>query len=295
VNHSLRKVFHSFYLFFLFFFFAFNLHAEEKIIPEEEKLVPGDFEYDDYAMLLKKYVDDKGLVNYAGLKKEKKVLDAFILKLGKLNVERYKKWYDKSKYSLWLNAYNAFTLKVIVDHYPIQSSFINSFRYPKNSIGQIPNVWNDTFFPILGWSLTLHGVQGDVLRAQFGYPEMYFALNMGAVSSPPLRNEPYTGNKVDEQVKEQTKNFLKDPKSFRIDKQNNIVYISELFKWYGKDFTARYTDKGIHAKILMSVKGVLNYLKEFMSKEDKEYIEFADYKLVFLPFDWTLNEQPHNK
>ncbi|MBF0274859.1 MAG: DUF547 domain-containing protein [Nitrospinae bacterium] len=269
-----------------------SLVMAEEIVAEEEKLVPTDFSFDDYEGLLKKYVDDNGLVNYAGLMTEKKVLDDFVIRLGKIDVNKYRKWYDNDKFALWLNAYNAFTLKVVLDNYPIKPSFLNSFRYPKNSIAQIPKVWNDKFFPILGWSMTLHGIQSDVLRAQFGYPRMYLALCMGALSSPRLRNEAYKGDIIDEQFKHQTIRFLNDPTKFKLDKEKNILYISEIFKWYGSDFMQKYGTDNISSGIMVTIKASLNYLRKFMSKEDNDYISNGTFEVEYLPYDWTLNEQP---
>jgi len=95
------------------------------------------FNYDDYAAVLKSYVDDAGMVNYKKLKAHSEKLKTFITSMSQLDPNNYDKWGKNKKIAFWLNAYNAFTLKVIIDNYPIKPSFLKSWYYPKNSIRQI--------------------------------------------------------------------------------------------------------------------------------------------------------------
>ena len=115
------------------------------------------FSYDDYADALKTYVNDQGMVNYAQLKAHNEKLDSFLDSLAGLNRQAYDGWTEPAKIAFWLNAYNACTLKAIIDHYPIQSSFFASLHYPKNSIRQIGGVWDKLKFSGDGPAMTLDG------------------------------------------------------------------------------------------------------------------------------------------
>ena len=137
----------------------------------EEGNVP--FSYDVYAAVLQKYVNDRGLVHYRGLKSDSTSLDAFTVTLETLDPKIYDQWTDKEKSAFWLNAYNALTLKAIVTHYPIQPTFLASLRFPKNSIRQIPGVWDQLRFGVMGRQLTLDDIEHEILRKQFNEPRIH--------------------------------------------------------------------------------------------------------------------------
>ncbi|MHC4265460.1 MAG: DUF547 domain-containing protein, partial [Planctomycetota bacterium] len=99
--------------------------------------IDSKFSYDDYAIVLSAYVDSEGMVNYKRLKTNRDKLDTFIESMAKLDSKTFEKWQDNAKISFWLNAYNALTLKAIIDNYPIKAGFFKSRVYPKNSIRQI--------------------------------------------------------------------------------------------------------------------------------------------------------------
>jgi hypothetical protein len=106
--------------------------------------------YEDYGAVLTTYVNQPGLVNYRGLKANPQRLNSFLSTLADLPQETYQKWDDEEKIAWWINAYNALTLKAIIDHYPIRASFFKGFVYPRNSIRQIPGVWDTLRFPVMG-------------------------------------------------------------------------------------------------------------------------------------------------
>jgi hypothetical protein len=116
------------------------------------------------------------------------------------------------------------------------------------------------------------------------------ALVCAALGCPILRNEPFTGDKLDSQLDDQTKRFLKDPEKFRIDRKGGRVYLSSIFKWFGEDFTKTYgTDKKFH-KFDDTERAVLNFLAGYLGADDREYLEKGDFSIKYLSYDWTLNE-----
>jgi len=133
------------------------------------------FSYDKYAAVLSAYVDPNGMVNYKQLKADSKNLDAFVAEMADLTAGIYEKWSKVDKIAFWLNAYNACTLKAIIDNYPIRSSFFKSAVYPKNSIRQIPGVWDKLKFNVMGKSLTLKHIEHNILRKEFDEPRIHTA------------------------------------------------------------------------------------------------------------------------
>ncbi|KKK47462.1 hypothetical protein LCGC14_3154940 [marine sediment metagenome] len=196
----------------------------------------SEFSYDDYATVLRKHVDDKGMVSYAGLKENPEELNRFVRALAVLEPKTYEGWDETAKIAFWINAYNALTLKAIINHYPIKAGLISGLAYPANSIRQIPGVWDKLQFLVMGQKMTLNQIEHETLRAKFNEPRIHTALVCAAVGCPQLRNEPFVGEKLNAQLDDQSKGFVTNPAKFRIDRDNGKVYLSSIFKWFGGDF-----------------------------------------------------------
>ncbi|MBW8039979.1 MAG: DUF547 domain-containing protein [Planctomycetes bacterium] len=264
------------------------LTADVVLAIEETRQV---FVYDDYAAVLKDHVDDKGMVDYKKFKAAPQRLDAFITAMSKVNPKNYDRWNKEEKIALWLNAYNALTLKALIDNYPIKSSFFRSRIYPKNSIRQIPGVWSKIKFNVMGRDLTLGHIEHEILRKKFTEPRIHMAMVCAAMGCPPLLNKPYTAQKLNEQLDERTRRFLANPAKFKIDRSAGVVYLSTIFKWFKGDFVTRYApDKNI-SKQGKEVSSVLNFIAGHLEKSDREYILKGDFKIKYLKYDWSLNEQ----
>jgi hypothetical protein len=129
--------------------------------------------YDDYAFILKTYVNDEGMVNYKGLKADRSRLDAFVQSLAKIKPHDYEQGSKEDKIAFWINAYNGLTLIAIIDNYPIRSSFVTSLAYPKNSIRQISGVWTELTFNVMGKPMTLDEIEHERLRKDFNEPQRF--------------------------------------------------------------------------------------------------------------------------
>lgn len=256
-----------------------------------QQLVP----YQIYGSELHTYVDDRGMVNYQGLKAHRKKLDEFAASMAVLEPSAYEKMTETEKIALWINAYNALTLVAIINHYPIKSSFIRSLRFPKNSIRQIPGVWDELKFTVMGDEITLDGIEHQVLRARFNEPRIHMALVCAAMGCPPLRREPYDGNTLDAQLNDQTKRFLGNPKKFRIDRQSGTVFLSPIFKWFGSDFEKTFGTEKKFSGFSETERAVLNFISGFLKPEDRAYLEKGGYSIAYLDYDWSLNEQTYAK
>lgn len=174
----------------------------------------AEFSYEGYAKTLGAHVYGQGIVNYTGLKADRKGLDAFVSSLSALDPELFGKWSDKEKIAFWINAYNALTLRVIIDNYPIKASFFSALRFPQNSIRQIKGVWDEIQFPVMGRNMTLDNIENDTLRSQFDEPRIHMALVCAALGCPPLRNEPYIWAKLESQLDDQARRFLRTRENF---------------------------------------------------------------------------------
>jgi len=249
------------------------------------------FSYDNYDKVLKTYVDDRGMVDYKGLKANRGPLDEFTASLSRLDPKVFDSWTDEEKIAFLINAYNALTLKAIVDHYPIEASLLKSLVYPKNSIRQIPGVWDKLTFRFMGRDMTLDGIEHGTLRANFNEPRIHVALVCAAKGCPPLRNEPYVGPKLDAQLDDQAAKFVKDRGKFRIDRDNNKVCLSSIFDWFGDDFVKTYgTDKEF-SRFAEKERAVLNLIGRYVVPADRNYLLKGGFAIEYLKYDWSLNEK----
>ncbi len=263
--------------------------AAEKATPR--KTGKTAFNYRPYAKVLKKHVNDKGMVDYKALKAHRKPLDTFVRSLGKLKKQRYKKWEKKSQIAFWINAYNAITLKIIIDNYPIEAGFFGSLSYPSNSIRQISGVFDEITHKIMGKKMTLDDIEHETLRKDFNEPRIHIALVCAAMSCPRLLNQPYTARKLDDQFGMQAHQFVRQPDNFKIERDNGYVYISSIFDWFGQDFIKTYAPKKAFKDLSKKNAAVLNYLKDHLKKKDRRYLLQGDYSVYYLDYDWSLNEQ----
>jgi uncharacterized protein DUF547 len=269
---SIRKLTISFTA--ILFIFAIGFVSSSKAETEEE-----GFSYSKYSVVLKTYVDNRGMVNYSALKSNKshlKDLNDFIVSVGSVKPGTYNGWSSRGKVAFLINAYNVFVIKVVLDNYPIKSTLLLSTLYPKNSIRQIKGVFSEVKFKLMGKVVTLDDIEHKNLRVNFNEPRIHMTLVCAAKGCPKLSNEVYIGEHLNNQLKEQGRVFCLDPRKFRIDKENNVVYLSEIFKWFGEDFILKYEKK--------------DELQKF-NESDRRYLSLGEYKIKYIKYDWSLNEK----
>ena len=236
------------------------------------------FSYQDYAGVLKTYVNEEGLVNYKELQNNREQLKRFNQSIGALAPEVYRSWSDAEKLSFLINAYNSFTLQSIIDQKPL-----------KTSIRKIPGVWKRRQFAIAGDLKTLDNIEHDIIRQEFNEPRIHAALVCAAVSCPPLRNEPYLPEKLEAQLEDQVTKWLTSPQGLIIDRQQNRVELSAIFNWYGKDWITDYDSDRFTEN--QKERAVLNFISQYLEPQDRQYLEQGNYKVRYLSYNWSLNEQ----
>jgi hypothetical protein len=249
--------------------------------------------------ILSKFVNDEGMVDYGKLKLKRTQLDALLDEFAKLDPNEYARWAKEDKIALWINAYNVQMLKIIILNYPIESSRFLRFLWPPSSIRHIEPTdvmgapkWNKYKLLVRDEEFTLSEIEQELFRKVFNEPRVFLALTQACLSGPPLRNEPYTGHKLNEQLDDQIGKFLASPRNFKIDRENKRVFLSGLFDptWYGKDFVKKYdTDKKFKAQ-KPTVRAVLNFIAGYLPARDKAFLLTEYYTVVYITFDWRLND-----
>lgn len=248
--------------------------------------------YEDYAEILKNYVDESGMVNYKMLKRKKSELKTTLNKFAKISPAEYNSWTKNEKIAFWLNAYNLHLLKIITYNYPIEASRYRLIFWPPTSIRHLRGIWSDYKIIIMNEEFTLAEINRRFFRNTFDDPRVFFAISRASMSSPPLRNELYKGKKLDQQLDDQVRKFLVSPNGLKIDKNEQEVYLSAILQsnTYGQYFMNKYqTDKKFkdHEPY---VRAVLNFITNYTSDQNVYYLERENYSIEFIKYDWRLNE-----
>ena len=255
--------------------------------------------HDKCDSILSSFVDDKGKVDYRKLKLKRESLKQLLDEFTELNPNEYKSWPKEDKIAFWINVYNLHLLQIIIDNYPIESYRWlhllpgwepDSIRHVNKRIGGI----NKQKFIVMDEEFTLEEIEQRFFRKQFDEPRAFFALSHATLSSPPLRNEPYYGGKLNKQLDDQAKNFLSSPLVFKIDGKRQKVYLSAMLqpRWFGSEFIGKYgTDKKFKDQE-PAVRAVLNFLTNYISEQDKNFLEIENYTVEYMRYNWRLNDNP---
>lgn len=204
--------------------------------------------------LLDKYVDRSGVVDYQGFQSNEKQLDNYLQKLGNTKVNTLS---SNGQLAFWINAYNAFTVRLILDHYPVNS--IMDIKKGKP--------WDYKWIKIDGRTLSLNQIEHEIIRPQFGDARIHFAVNCAARSCPPLLNEAYTADNVENRLERQTRSFINNTAYNQLSADN--IKVSKLFDWYADDFGK-----------------VIAYINRYANTKVK-----PGAQIQYMDYDWQLNKQ----
>lgn len=256
----------SYFLLILVLATFLTLHSCQAAVPADALTAQTPPSHAQWDALLKKHVAADGMVDYKGFEKDKQKLESYINTLQK-GVPDPKKWSTEEQLAYWINAYNAFTVKLIVDNYPLKSiKDLNS----KIAIPTVNTIWDDKFFTLGGQPFSLNMIEHTILRKDFNEPRIHFAINCASISCPVLLDEAFTASKLESQLEKQTRLFINDPGKNRITAQNPKV--SSLFNWFGEDFQKNGS------------------LIQYLNRYSKTKIN-PKAKISFLDYNWDLNEQ----
>ena len=227
--------------------------------------------FNPWDLLLHKYVDDLGRVNYQRWKTENPTeLREWLKEISLLNLSSLEK---DQKLALWINLYNALTISEVLAMYPLKSIRPEFLGFP-NWLG----LWwffQRSIFNIENHSYSLNYIEHKILRQQFNEPRIHFALVCASLGCPLLRSCAYVPEKIDQQLREDAHGFINNPAKVRYDAEKNILYLNPILRWYRADFL----------KVAPSV-----------SEYIQPYFEGAgslspSVSIEYLPYDWSLNQQ----
>ncbi len=233
-----------------------------------------DAGHTQFAALLEKSVRLQGArsqVNYAWLQQHRGQLNAYLRDLERVPLQEFNAWSQPEQLSFLINAYNAYTLKLILTKYPRLDSI-------KDLGGWFSGPWDKEFFTLLGEIHNLDALEHQWLRGKYNEPRIHFAIVCASVGCPALSNRPYLAPSLDRQLEQAKMAFLGDSSRNRYDPKTNTLYLSKIFSWFAEDF--------IHA-----AGSVENFIAEGITPNKAEQVQIKSQKakLSFLDYDWSLN------
>lgn len=224
--------------------------------------------------VLARYRSKDGRIRYQDLKRDcfpgsRHTFDEYLKALTKVKKAEYESWTKEERMSFLINAYNAFTVKLVVDHYPVKSI--------KDIGGLFQNPWKKEFFSLLeGTSKSLDPIEHDLLRKEFQDARIHAALNCASVSCPKLQSDAFVAAKLSPQLDHAMMEWLKDDTRNHFDSTGNAMELSKIFDWFKEDFVKSYG-------------GVSQAIAKFGPPLAKSLVK-TNARVKYLPYDWKLNE-----
>jgi len=214
--------------------------------------------------LLQKHVTEAGLVDYKGFLQDSARLQRYLGLLSSHHPNE-KHWSRNERLAYWINAYNAFTVQLILEHYPIES-----IKDIKNGIPFVNTVWDIKFIEIEQRTYDLNNIEHGIIRSKFEESRIHFAVNCASISCPNLQRFAYTANKLDQQLTVAARSFLADDSKNKI--AEDRVVLSKLFTWYGGDFKTESSS-------------IIEYINQYAPVEVN-----ADAEITYMDYNWQLND-----
>lgn len=234
---------------YLFIALLFSVHWVA--LPNEQP-----FDHSIWNNLLQKHVDNQGWVNYKGLLKDRNELKKYLNLLS--NNPPQSNWSKNEKMAYYINAYNVFTVELIIENYPLKS--IKDLRRP----------WKRKFIPIGDELLSLDDIEHGILR-NMNEPRIHFAVNCASVSCPKLYNKAFTANQLERQLDKLTREFINSSEN---NISENQLQLSKIFQWYEKDY------------LVNGIRSLAHYVSQYTDVKIN-----PNARVNFLDYNWALNEK----
>ncbi len=220
--------------------------------------------------LLKRYVSDRGLVDYRTWKQnDVPALEKFLDDAGCVDAATLEN--DDERLAYWINVYNAVTIRGILHFYPTKSI--------KDHVSRLVgfNIWQDYAFNAAGKDLSLDDIEHGILR-RMREPRIHFAIVCAAMGCPRLRTEAYEGARVREQLQDQAIAFFADPSKLRLEMKSRVVHLSPILDWFAVDFGPNDSAR-------------LRFVAQFVDEKSRSALEKGGFTIRYLDYDWSLNER----
>lgn len=248
---------------FILFFGFLTLAASCKVKKIDSNSYPVSHEI--WNELLQKHVTEEGVVNYKGFQKDSAQFNEYI-KILSSSHPNDTNWSKNERLAYWINAYNAFTVQIVMRNYPTLG-----IKEIKNGIPFVNTVWDIKFIKIEDQVYDLNNIEHGIVRPRFEEPRIHFALNCASISCPRLRNEAFSPDRLDEQLSDNVRYFLSNPIKNKLGSDKSEI--SKIFQWYGGDFK-----KGD------------NTVRKFIDKYSDVNIT-DETEIDYLKYDWRLNDK----
>lgn len=231
-----------------------------------------DHSHEIYTTILKQHVVN-GRVDYLGLKSERNGLDTYLGNSSRVSMKMFQSWTRDEQLAFLINVYNAETLKLIIDHYPVESI---------KDIGTLfTKPWDLKVVRLFGKKITLNNIEHDMIRKNYREPRIHVALVCAAKGCPILLDTAYIPGRLDEQMSEQTKFFLADKKKNHFDAKSKTLYVSPIFKWYKEDF--------------QDGKGIVPFVRQHANESLAQQLTVKGIRIRYTEYDWSLNDMARKK
>jgi len=243
-----------------------------KQAPAAQRVSIDKIDHSAWSELLSTYVDDKGLVDYKAWKASQdaqRKLDDYLAELSRADRNADAK--RDARLAFWINAYNAVTVKGILREYPT-----SSIRNHTGVVGY--NIWKDLPLQVGAKAYSLHAMEHEILR-EMGEPRIHFAINCASLGCPPLRQEAFVAERLEEQLADIARRFFADPGKFRYDSKEGTIRLSPILKWFAEDFGASQQER---------LATIAPYLPD---EEARQLARSGDVEVSYLDYDWSLNGQ----
>jgi hypothetical protein len=228
-----------------------------------------DHSYTRYASVLTNHVRGGG-VTYASLKSAPANLDGALDELAAVTETDFKAWPEAQQLAFLINLYNAATLKLVVEHYPVKSI--------RKIGGVLESPWKLKVVRLFGSLTTLDYLEHNRLRQVYREARIHFAIVCAAQGCPSLRNEPFVGDRLDAQLAEQTRQFLSQRHKNRVDLDTRTLWLSPIFDWFASDFTREGQT-------------VPRFVAQYLPEAEAKAIRSGDFRVRFTDYDWSLNQR----
>ena len=229
-----------------------------------EPIPAGEFSHRLLSRVLETHVSQRG-VDYPAIQLDDRLL-AYLAQLDRVDPNAFVT--RNERLAFWINAYNVFAIKGILDHYsPV--TYLGRYRY---FIGQD--------YRVGGATINLYDLERQVLVKQFQEPLIHFAIVCASTSCPKLQPWAYEPDQLERQLDRVARGFINDPTRNRFDRTRKVASISMIFKWFDNDFTR-------------AAGSVLNYIARYVSDPElAQDLMRSDYRIEYLDYDWSLNGIP---
>lgn len=249
-------------------------------LDEQQDKLPFDHTHAAWSRILAAHLRGEDF-DYAALKRDSAPLDRYLASLQAVESETFDAWTREQRFAFWINAYNAYTIRRVIEGYPVKSiKDLGTLAQP---------VWDQRFIPLAHLapalerkSLSLNDLEHAILRPTFADPRIHAAVNCASKGCPRLLDHAYTAGVLDQQLEQMTTRWLRESERNRFDPKSRTAHLSRIFDWYGNDFGKTPAER-------------LAWIARYAPPEHRPWLTGRDAERVvirYLDYDWALNDTP---